>query len=410
MDKISQASRTYGRDVFFARCSRRGLHVAMQRKKTGILILTPFYRPNIGGVESYLHDLSEYLRTHGYAIYVLTYTPLTVNVPVAAFETRPGLEIRRIPWLGCNLFHRLEPYPLLEFIYLTPWLLIRTFFFLIARGREIDVIHAQGLNAAFITRLLAPLFRKKAVMSTCAVYGLNGKNIFSRVVKWTLSGMDRILPLARFSEREILRIGLPAQKLQVYHLWIDQENYIPADKNKTKESLGLTGKFVVLFVGRFIRIKGAEVLLEAAMKTADRATFVFIGDEGPLLSMLEEESRRNARIVLVKNISGLQLVPYYQAADVVVVPSQYDEAFGKVIIEALSCGTPVIGSNRGAIPDIVSETVGRIVEPTVEALAAEITRLLDNPKLLAELSARCRGYALEHFGEGNIKVIMESYA
>lgn len=377
--------------------------------KKGILILTPFFRPNIGGVENYLDDLCAYLRTHGYMVYVLTYKPLTVRIQAKSFEVAENLEIRRIPWVGYNLFHRLEPYPVLEFIYLTPLLFIHTFLLVLRKRAHINVLHAQGLNAAFITRLLAPLFRKRAVMSTCAVYNLEGKSVFSRVVRWVLSGMDKVLPLASFSKHELLRIGLPESKLKTYHLWIDQTKYIPADKQESKARVSLQGKFVVLFVGRFIKIKGVEVVLKAAQRVSEKIHFVFIGDEGPLLQRIESESQHRKNIILIRGISGLQLVPYYQAADIVVVPSQYDEAFGKVIIEALSCGTPVIGSNRGAIPDIVSSLVGRVVEPTPDNIAREIEYLYHNSGTLFELTRNCRPYAEQYFGEKNIKVITDSY-
>lgn len=377
--------------------------------KKGILILTPFFSPNIGGVESYLDDLCAHLRTHGYMVYALTYKPLTVRIQAKSFEAADNLEIRRVPWIGYNLFHRLEPYPVLEFLYLTPWLFIHTFLLLLRKRTRINVLHAQGLNAAFITRLLAPLFRKRSVMSTCAVYNLDGKSFFSRLVRWVLSGMDKVLPLASFSKRELLRIGLPESKLAVYNLWIDQRKYIPADKQESKVRVNLQGKFVVLFVGRFIKIKGAEVLLEAAQRANENIQFVFIGDEGPLLQRIESESRHCKNIALIRGVFGLQLIPYYQAADIVVVPSQYDEAFGKVIIEAFSCGTPVIGSNRGAIPDIVSSLVGRVVEPTAGEIAREIEYLYCHPEILSVLTHNCRFYAQEHFDEKNIKVITDSY-
>jgi len=377
--------------------------------KKGILILTPFFSPNIGGVESYLDDLCVHLKTHGYMVYVLTYKPLTVRIQAKSFEVSENMEIRRVPWVGYNLFHRLESYPVLEFLYLTPWLFIHALLLLLRKRTHINVLHAQGLNAAFITRLLAPLFRKRAVMSTCAVYNLDGKSFFSQVARWVLSGMDKVLPLASFSKRELLRIGLPESKLAVYNLWIDQRKYIPADKQESKARVNLQGKFVVLFVGRFIKIKGVEVVLKVAQIVIEEIHFVFIGDEGPLLQRIESESRHCKNIVLVRGVSGLQLVPYYQAADIVVVPSQYDEAFGKVIIEAFSCGTPVIGSNRGAIPDIVSSLVGRVVEPTAGEIAREIEYLYCHPEILSVLTQNCRSYAHEHFDEKNIKVITDSY-
>lgn len=381
----------------------------MSNIKKKVLILSPFFKPNIGGVENYLDDLCGYLKTHGYMVYVVTYQPLTVRIKAKPIETGENIEIRRAWWFGYNLFHKLEPYPVLEFVYLTPRLFIYTFLFMLRNNKKIDIVHAQGLTAAFIAKFLAAIFKKRTVMSTCAVYNLEKNSFFSKMVKWTLSTMDKILPLADFSKQELIRIGLPKDKMQAYYLWIDQAKYVPADKKTAKGKVNLNDRFVVLFVGRFIKIKGVEVLIEVA-KTCDKnINFVFIGDEGPLLNYIEDQANQYENIMLVKGISGHQLIPYYQAADVLVVPSQYEEAFGKVIIEALSCATPVIGANRGAIPHVLSEQVGRVVSPTAENIKREIEYLYRHPEVLSEMTGKCREYAEKNFGEKNIEVITNSY-
>ena len=381
----------------------------MKKGLASILILSPFFRPNIGGVETYLNDLCEYLRRENYTVFVITYQPLTSRARGLKVEKEDGLEIRRILWLGHNWFHKLEPYPVLEFLYLTPCLFVYTFFFLLKNHRKIDVIHAQGLNAAFIARFLARVFKKWSVISTCAVYNLQGRGLFSKIVKWTLHPFDKILPLANFSKRELVYIGLPENKMEVYHLWVDQEIYKPRDKKECKDILGLSGKFIVLFVGRFIKIKGCDVLIEVAKRVGKKINFVFIGDNGPLLSLLEDSAVHFENIILVNGIQGSQLIPYYQAADILIVPSQYEEAFGKVIIESLSCGTPVIGANKGAIPDILDLSVGRVINPTVENIAKEIEYLYNHPDILSGLTINCRSYAEKHFGKKNVDVITKSY-
>ena len=95
------------------------------------------------------------------------------------------------------------------------------------------------------------------------------------------------------------------------------------------------------------------------------------------MKKLEAESDN---IKLIKGIRGDQLIPYYQAADILIVPSQYEEAFGKVIIEALSCGTPVIGTNKGAVPYILDSSVGRVIDPTFQNIKREIKFFIIIPK------------------------------
>jgi glycosyltransferase involved in cell wall biosynthesis len=374
-----------------------------------ILIIVPTFRPNIGGVESYLDDLCDHLVKKEHNVHVVTYQPLTTRARGLKFEKNGRLEIHRITWFGHNWFHKLEPYPVLEFLYLTPWLFMHTFFFMMKNHRKINCLHAQGLNAAFIARFLAKIFKKRAVMSTCAVYNFKQGSLFARVTRWTLHGFDKILALADFSKRELVSIGVPSDKIATYYLWIDQEAYRPADKEKTKGDLGFQGRFMVLFVGRFIKIKGVEILLETAKKSIVDAYFYFIGDNGPLLETVEKATQEFKNIILVKEIRGRQLIPYYQAADLLVVPSQYEEAFGKVIIEALSCGTPVIGAHKGAIPDILKPSVGRVVEPTVASIKREVEFFFNKPDALRRLTEGCRQYALGSFSSKNAEIIEKSY-
>lgn len=341
--------------------------------------------------------------------YVLTYQPLTTRIRAARIEKEENLEIRRIPWFGCNWFHKLEPYPLLEFLYLTPALFVYSFFFMVKNRGRIDAIHTNGFNAAFIGKFLAKAFKKRSVMSTCAVYNLSCASLFSKIIKWTLEGYDRILALGEISKKELLSIGLPEGKIQVYSLWVDIDKYVPLDKEKAKRIIGLSGKFFVLYVGRFIRIKGVEELLEAAKIADQNVNFVFIGDDGPCFNLIERAADKFSNIMLIKGIRGRQLVPYYQAADIFVIPSQYQEAFGKVIIEALSCGTPVIGSNRGAIPYIVNPDVGRITEPEAQGIKREIEYLYSHPEVLNQLTRNCRSYAEKFSCEKSAKIITESY-
>ncbi|MCG2711494.1 MAG: glycosyltransferase family 4 protein [Candidatus Omnitrophica bacterium] len=374
-----------------------------------VLILTPFFRPNIGGVESYLDDLCENLRVNDYKVYVVTYQPLTARIKAQKIEKKENLEIYRFSWFGYNLFHKLEPYPLLEFLYLTPYFFICTFLFMLKKGKDIDVIHAQGLNAAFVAKFIAGIFRKRSIISTCAVYNFKKKSLFAKVVKWTLKGFDKILPLANFSKAELIDIGLPENKMDTYYLWVDQNKYIPKDKEQIKERLSLKGEFIVLFAGRFIKLKGADIILDIARTIQKPIKFVFIGDEGPLLESIEKNARENKNVMLVKGIRGRELIPYFQAADIFVIPSQYDEAFGKVIIEALSCGTPVIGAKRGAIPDILDKSVGRVVVPDAKNIKKEIEYFYDNRDELAKLTVNCREYAQKNFSIANIESIKKHY-
>jgi glycosyltransferase involved in cell wall biosynthesis len=376
----------------------------------GVLILCPFFRPNVGGVETHLDDLCEYLRRKGYRVYVLTYQPLTTRARGEPLEVTENLEIRRIPWFGHNWFHELEPYPLLEFLYLTPRLLLAALLFLLRRGREIDVIHAHGLNATFIAALLASLFGKRAVASTHAIYNLRPGSPLAEIVKRSLAPLRHIFTLSAQSRDELVGIGIDTAKITVYTYWIDQELFRPLDKSESKRGLGWEGRFVVLFVGRLIAIKGILLLLEVAGALAgENILFAFIGD-GPLEDELQERAKSTGNVIYVGRVDNRELPLYYSAADLVAVPSQYEEGFGRVILESLSCGTPVLAARRGGIPEALDPSVGVLVEPTAEQVREQIEMLHRDGAGLEKLRRNCRAYARRRFSAQNAEIIAQSYA
>lgn len=375
----------------------------------GILIISPFFYPNIGGVETHLNDLTDYLSSNGYKTYVLTYKPITTKAKAFSVEVKKNLEIHRFWWFGFNLFHKLEPYPVLEFLYLTPWLLVCSFIWLLKNEKKIKVIHAQGFNASFIAKILSKLFNKKFIASTHAVYGIDSHSLNARFIYWILNSANKILTLSKQSKEELLKLKLLESKINVYKYWINQDIFKPIDKMEAKKKLGWNGKFMVLFVGRFIKIKGIDVLLQVAKKSQnDGINFALIGD-GPMSDYIQKTSLKTSNIIFVGKVDNRELAIYYNSSDILVIPSQYEEGFGRVILEALSCGLPVVGANKGGIPEAVDDRVGVLVEPSYEKLKETIEELYNNKRKYEWLAGNCRAYALEHFNDNNCKVIIDAY-
>ena len=110
----------------------------MTKNKKGILILTPFFSPNIGGVESHLDNLVTALDEKGYRVFVQTYSPLTTENTLSKKLEYLGnsTKIFRHKWIGKNLFHKLENHPVLDFLYLTPYLFFRSLLFMLANSKK----------------------------------------------------------------------------------------------------------------------------------------------------------------------------------------------------------------------------------------------------------------------------------
>lgn len=380
------------------------------KNKKCILLITPFCPPGVGGAETHLEDLYEYLRTHGYFVYVLTYQPITVSVRGKPLEKGKNLEIHRYNWIGHNLFHRLEKYsPVFNFLYLTPYLLLRSLLFMLTHKDKVDTINAHGLNAAFIAVVIKKLFKKRAVMSTMALYNFPPGSLFARVSAWVLSSLDKVIAETKESKDEIIKIGVPEEKIVIFSHWVNQNKFKPEDKEKAKKRLGWQGKFIVLFVGRAIPIKGGDTLTKVVVKLDPKINITVISDAGPQLDLFRETAQKYPNFNFIGGVPYKELHNYYKAADIFVIPSRYEEGAARVMMEAVSCGIPVVASNRGAIPSVLSKDVAVFVEPDEKNIRKAIQLLYQNKQKLATLAKNCYPYATEHFGFKNALVVTKAY-
>jgi glycosyltransferase involved in cell wall biosynthesis len=173
--------------------------------------------------------------------------------------------------------------------------------------------------------------------------------------------------------------------------------------SERREQLGLGGAVVVGYLGRLVPEKGLDILLDALarLKTKTPVKALLVGT-----GVAEEALKAQAAALgLTDRVAFAGVVPHAEAgrymacADILALPSRttpsWKEQFGRVIIEALACGLPVVGSDSGEIPHLIRATGGGRVfrEGDADDLAAKLTELADAPALRAEL-ARVGGAAV----------------
>ena len=139
------------------------------------------------------------------------------------------------------------------------------------------------------------------------------------------------------------------------NLDIDETRRIIAEKNLRSSS-----DIHYLYVGQLVKHKGILNLLEVWSSLPDKDITLTICGDGPLKEMVLSASENDSRIRYTGQLTKEVLKEQYIAADILIVPSIWEETFGRVIIEGNQYGTPVIGSNRGGIPEVLSETGGGI--------------------------------------------------
>jgi rhamnosyl/mannosyltransferase len=162
------------------------------------------------------------------------------------------------------------------------------------------------------------------------------------------------------------------------------------------------GRPIVLFVGRLVKYKGVEVLLEALRGMSATAMLVGNGPERVALQRIAERTGVADRVKFLGAVAPDELAALYRACDLFVLPSvTRQEAFGVVQIEAMACGKPVISTDLGTGTGWVNQhgETGLVVAPRdAQALHDAMERLLGDEMLLKTMGADARHRARSLFG------------
>jgi glycosyltransferase involved in cell wall biosynthesis len=162
--------------------------------------------------------------------------------------------------------------------------------------------------------------------------------------------------------------------------------------------------FTVGFAGRLVEEKGLRDLL-AAVRGMEPPVELYVAGNGPLREELEaaDDPGRGLRVHVETDISHEEMAAAYARMDVLAVPSlttpRWAEQFGRVLVEAMGCGRPVVGSSSGEIPWVIDVTGGGRVFPEgdAQALRAQLEQLRADPGLRRRLADDGRSRALELF-------------
>lgn len=207
----------------------------------------------------------------------------------------------------------------------------------------------------------------------------------------------RIVPNSGWTKEWFLRIfkGYFHEKCRVIPggVNIDKFVYTESGVKQVDQKLNIRHKPMVLFSGKLTKYKGVEYLITAARKI--HGEVVILGD-GPERLRLEEKAKQfnlnNVHFVGHLGAGIKKLVPYYSRADVFVAPSVWDEPLGLVILEAMSCQTPVVVTRKGGIPLAVKDGYnGFFVRPRNSSeIVEKVNKLLDNESLRYKMGQNAR--------------------
>ena len=297
-----------------------------------------------------------------------------------------------------------------------------------AEGRAYDLIHAHYWLSASVARSLATQWSvpriqmfhtlglvKREVMDE----DVDGESDVRVTIERQAVQESAALVAASEIERAELRdlYGADPAKINIIPCGVDPTVFRPMRQADARERLGRDQcERIVLFVGRIEQIKGIDVLLRALGllfgRRPDLRSDVCLLVVGGALDAQDDESetekiqelrrlvhehRMEANVNFVGSLDQENLALYYAAADVCAVPS-LTESFGLVALEAMACGTPVVGTRVGGLQTLIEDGESGLLVPAGDdqALAEAIERVLTDHRLRMHLAHGARDRA-EHF-------------
>jgi glycosyltransferase involved in cell wall biosynthesis len=411
-----------------------------------ILMVTQFYAPTIGGQERVVEDLSRELIARGHHVAVVALQQ-GGRPPVSDVS---GVRVYRIRSTSARFFRgyidptrphsppAVDPKAareLRQILKLEKPDLVHGHDWLIHSYLPLKRRHGPGLVVTLHDQSLVCANKRlirngeactgpgpaKCLRCSASHYG-RAKGPAITVGNWVMSATERGLVDMFLPVSQVVADAARLRGRRAPHRVIP--NFLPAAADSTAQGeklAGLPRKFI-LFVGDVARDKGVGVLLEAHKLLEDPPPLLLIGrivDPDALEPAFGPERLASAALLAapIGNVRAVGPQPHevvldaFRRSTVTVVPSLMHEAFGLVAIEAMSAGLPVIASNIGGLPDIISDGKnGILVEPgDVEALRAALARVLANSALRSRLRAAAKRRAADFAADVIVPQVEQAY-
>lgn len=271
-------------------------------------------------------------------------------------------------------------------------------------GFDFDVIDAHyyypdGVAAA----LLAAWFRRPLVVTARGtdVNLIPQHRVPRLLIRWAARRARASIGVSAALVERLRALGLDPARLRVMSNGVDLERFDLQSVESARERLGVRGQPVILTVGNLHEHKGQRLVIEAfalLQKRFANACLLIVGEgpDRPILRASVERAGLQEHVRLAGAVPNAEISAWYCAADVTVLASSR-EGWPNVLLESMACGTPVVASQVGGVPEIVQRPVaGRIVgERTPQGFADAIEEMLRERSDRRQVRAYAEGFSWE---------------
>ncbi len=232
--------------------------------------------------------------------------------------------------------------------------------------------------------------------------------------RWFYHSCRQVHTVAENLRRQLIELGLPESKICTVMNGVDCDRFQPGDRAAARRKIGGVPEnaLVLGMVGRFAPFKRHTILIEAFSQFAaehPEAHLLLVGGGGSKETEARAQARASAASARI-HFAGFQsdVLPYYQAMDAMVLPSVSGEGNCNAILEAMSCGVPVIAHPVCGNTEVIYHGQdGWLAElDTPEKIKSQVAHLFAQPETLAMLGQASRRKVIEQF---RLECMMENY-
>ncbi|MFQ5685582.1 MAG: glycosyltransferase [Candidatus Scalindua sp.] len=224
---------------------------------------------------------------------------------------------------------------------------------------------------------------------------------FSWIEGYNLKNADYAIAGSKEVRNVLVKKGISNKRISEIPLGVDTKMFHKMESTGLRHRLRLEA-FTIGFLGRFVAEKGVMDLLEAVSRIKGKFNLLLVGD-GKLRNKITVEGSRLGieQIKIIDTIPSSQVPNYLNCMDCLVLPSHttktWKEQFGRVLIEAMACEVPVVGSDSGEIPNVIGNGGLIFREGDVDDLSSKLEVLINNEDVRVELANKGRQRVQTHF-------------
>jgi glycosyltransferase involved in cell wall biosynthesis len=276
------------------------------------------------------------------------------------------------------------------------------------RRQQTDLVHTHLIHADLHGQLAARVLKVPGISSVHGTHGFYEKEPYRSAARLAGHLAQRTIAISDYAGEFVERVAIaPSERIRVIHYGIDSESWdiTPNERREHRRAFGLRSDEIAIGIAsRLVPDKGHDVAINAFSSLVQRipTARLLIAGAGPLQPELEALALRICppdRVRFLGYVADMR--GFFGACDLVLFPSlpSFGEGFGLAALEAMAAGVPVLASNAGPLPEVVSDGVSGLVLPPGEptAWAEAMVDLATNPARRHQLGEQGRTHAQQRF-------------